>query len=70
MFVWMFPLRRISAKLVVDRLCLDIVGVFGVSESIVGDNASVFKSKIFQDFCFKWSIRHITTSPYFSSRFG
>ena len=64
-FVWMFPLGRISAQLVVDRLSLDIIGVFGVPESIVSDNASVFKSKIFQDFCFRWGIRHITTSPYY-----
>ena len=64
-FVWMFPLRRSCAQLVVDRLSRDTIGVFGVPESIVSDNASVFKSKIFQDFCFRWGMRHITTSPYY-----
>ena len=34
-------------------------------KSLVSDNAKVFKSKLFYDFCFQWGIKRINTTPYY-----
>jgi hypothetical protein len=39
--------------------------MYGIPESIVTDNAKVFKCKLVKDFCFKWGVAHITTTPYY-----
>jgi hypothetical protein len=41
------------------------IPTFGVPRSIVSDNATVFKSRGFYNFCFSSGIRHATTSPYY-----
>ena len=64
-FVWLFPMRKISAKTVVDTLQIHLFGCFGIPESVVTDNASVFRSKVFRDMCFHWGIRAVNTSPYY-----
>lgn len=64
-FVWLFPMRNASSKLVVKALQNNIFGAFGVPESIVSDNASVFHSKEYKDCCFKWGIKAIYMSPFF-----
>jgi hypothetical protein len=38
---------------------------YGVPKSLVSDNAKVFKSKQFSDFCFQWGVKRINTSPYY-----
>ena len=38
---------------------------FSVPDVIVSDNASCFVSREFSKFCFKWGIRHVTTTPYY-----
>lgn len=64
-FIWLFPMRKISAKGVVEKLQIHLFGCFGIPETMVTDNASVFRSKVFRDMCFRWGIRAITTSPYY-----
>jgi transposase InsO family protein len=64
-FVCMYPVRRISSKVVKNCLQDKFFPSFGVPQSIVSDNAAVFKSRTFYNLCFSWGIRHITTSPYY-----
>jgi hypothetical protein len=42
-----------------------IFSSFSVPDVIVSDNASCFVSREFSKFCFKWGIRHVTTTPYY-----
>jgi hypothetical protein len=64
-FIAMYPVRRISSDVVKTCLLEKFFVAFGVPQSIVSDNARVFRSKVFYDLCFSWGIRHITTSPYY-----
>jgi hypothetical protein len=38
---------------------------YGVPQSIVSENAAVFKSRTFYNLCFSWGIQHVCISPYF-----
>jgi hypothetical protein len=38
---------------------------FGIPQSIVSNNAAVFKSRGFYNLCFSWGIRHLMTSSYY-----
>jgi transposase InsO family protein len=64
-FVCVYPVRNISSDAVKRCLTERFFPSYGIPESIVSDNASVFKSRTFYDLCFSWGIRHITTSPYY-----
>jgi hypothetical protein len=64
-FVAMYPVRRITSEIVRACLVEKFFPSFGVPQSIVSDNAAVFKSRTFYNLCFSWGIRHITTSPYY-----
>jgi hypothetical protein len=64
-FVAMYPVRRITSEIVKACLVEKFFPSFGVPQSIVSDNAAVFKSRTFYNLCFSWGIRHITTSPYY-----
>ncbi|KAJ4447483.1 hypothetical protein ANN_09490 [Periplaneta americana] len=64
-FVWLFPLREMTSKLVIKTLNCQVFAQHDVPESIITDNATVFTSKTFNDMCFQWGIRHVTTSPYY-----
>jgi hypothetical protein len=64
-FVCMYPVRKISSEVVKNCLVEKFFPFFGVPQSIVSDNAAVFKSRTFYNLCFSWGIRHITTSPYY-----
>jgi hypothetical protein len=64
-FVWLFLLRDMTVREVVNTLVRYIFGQYGVPEANISDNAAVFRSKIFKDCCFMWGVKHITTSPYY-----
>jgi transposase InsO family protein len=64
-FVCMYPVRRVSSEVVKTCLQDRFFPSYGIPQSIVSDNAAVFKSRTFYDMCFSWGIRHITTSPYY-----
>jgi hypothetical protein len=64
-FVFFRAVRRISAQTVCDCLEDIFLPAYGTPMSIVTDNARVFCGRIFKDFCFRWGIHHITTTPYY-----
>ncbi|KAJ4449523.1 hypothetical protein ANN_00924 [Periplaneta americana] len=64
-FVWLFPLRDMTSKSVVKILIHQVFAQHSIQECIITDNATVFNSKIFNDMCFQWGIRHVNTSPYY-----
>jgi hypothetical protein len=64
-FVTLFPVRRITAKVVCDSLERQYFAEYGTPVSVVTDNATVFRSKLVKDMCFRWGIKHITTTPYY-----
>jgi hypothetical protein len=57
--------RSRKGNMVKDCLVERVFPCFGVPQSIVSDNAAVFKSRIFYNLCFSWVIKHITSSPYY-----
>jgi hypothetical protein len=64
-FVVFYPVRKISAQVVVDYLKRNYFPAFGTQNNIVSDNAKVFRSKQFRHLCFRWGVNHITTTPYY-----
>ena len=64
-FVFFRAVRRISAQKVCDCLEGIFLPAYGTPISIVTDNARVFCGRMFKDFCFRWGIHHITTTPYY-----
>jgi hypothetical protein len=64
-FVAMYPVRRVTSKVVVDILLKRHFSSFGLPKFLVSDNAAVFRSGLFYNTCFSWGIRHVTTSPYY-----
>ncbi|KAJ4442426.1 hypothetical protein ANN_04012 [Periplaneta americana] len=55
-FVWLFPLREMTSRLVVKTLNCQVFAQHGVPESIITDNATVFTSKTFNDMYFQWGL--------------
>jgi hypothetical protein len=64
-FVAFYPVRNITLAIVCDILESRYFTAFGMPKSIVSDNAKVFRSKAFYDFCFRWGIKRINTTPYY-----
>jgi hypothetical protein len=61
----LYPVRKISSNVVKNCLVEKYFPVYEVPQTIVSDNATVFKSRTFYNLCFSWGFRHITTSPYY-----
>ena len=55
-FVAFYPVRSITSAVVCEVLEHKYFMNYGVPKSLVSDNAKVFKSKLFYDFCFQWGI--------------
>ena len=68
-FVAFYPVRSITSAVVCDVLEHKYFMNYGVPKSLVSDNAKVFKSKFFNDFCFQWGIKRINTTPYYPQAF-
>jgi hypothetical protein len=64
-FVAFYPVRSITSAVVCNVLEHNYFMTYGVPKSLVSDNAKVFKSKVFSDFCFQWGIKRINISPYY-----
>jgi len=60
-----YPVRNINSAIVCEVLESRYFTAYGVPKSIVSDNAKVFRSKVFYDFCFRWGIKRINTTPYY-----
>lgn len=37
----------------------------GIPECLFTNNATIFNSKMFNDMCFQWRVRHVNISPYY-----
>jgi hypothetical protein len=64
-FVWFYAVRKMSSAVVTECLERYYVPAFGTPAQIVSDNATVFRSKVFKDMCFRWGTEHFTTTPYY-----
>jgi hypothetical protein len=64
-FVCFYPVRRITAQVVLDCLERSFFPAYGTPKCVVTDNARVFCCGLFRDFCFRWGVKHITTTPYY-----
>ena len=49
-----FPVRRITSQVVIECLERAYFPTYGVPTSLVTDNATVFRSKLITDLCFRW----------------
>jgi hypothetical protein len=64
-YVAMYPVKRITSKVVVDIWLKHYFPASGMPKILVSDNAAVFTSRLFYNTCFSWGVRHVTTSPYY-----
>ena len=64
-FVALYPVRMITARVVLECLERNFFPAYGTPKSTVSDNARVFCCNSFKDLCFRWGIKHLTTTPYY-----
>jgi hypothetical protein len=64
-FVALYPVRKITSQAVVSCLVQRYFSCYGMPKTIVSDNATVFRSRLFYNTCFAWGIKHVTISPYY-----
>jgi len=64
-FVAFYPVRKITARVVLECLERGFFPAYGTPKYVVTDNARVFCCKIFKDLCFRWGVEHLTTTPYY-----
>jgi transposase InsO family protein len=64
-FVSFYPVKRIAASAVINCFERSYFRAYGAPNSIVTDNANVFRSKQVKDLCFRWGVEHIFTTPYY-----
>ena len=64
-FVVFYPVRRMSSQVVTDCLDRNYFPAYGTANAIVTDNAKVFRPKQVRHLCFRWGVKHITTTPYY-----
>jgi hypothetical protein len=64
-FVYFYPVRRITAQVVSDCLERSFFPAYGTPKFVVTDNARVFCCRLFRDLCFRWGVKHLTTTPYY-----
>jgi len=65
-FVIFYPVRRFAASVVIDCFERSYFPAYGAPNSIVTDNANVFRSKQVKDLCFCWGVEHIFTTSYYT----
>jgi len=64
-FVAFYPVRNITSNIICEILGSQYFTAYGVRKSIVSDSAKVFRLKAFYNFCFRWGIKRINTTPYY-----
>ena len=57
------PLKRVDTMAVMDAMC-EVFSRYGLPQSMLTDQGSVFMSKVVKGLCQTWEIDHIRTSPY------
>jgi len=63
-FVWFYTVRRMSSKAVMDCLERNYFPAYGTPNYLISDNARAFRTRKVKDLCFRWGVRHVTTTPY------
>jgi len=64
-FVAFYPVHNINSIVICDILESRYFKAYGVPKSIVSDNAKIFRSKAFYDFCFRWGIKRTNTTLFY-----
>jgi hypothetical protein len=64
-FVAFYLVRNISSCVVCDILESQYFTAYGVPKSIMSDNTNIFRSRVFHEFCFRWRMKRINTTPYY-----
>jgi hypothetical protein len=64
-FVVFYFVKSIMSKVVCEAFEWFYFLAYGVQETVVSDNAKVFKSKPYYDLCFKWGLKRIYPTPYY-----
>ena len=62
-------LPDMNSKTIIGKLKTHLAR-YGIPDQIISDNGPQYISKEFQDFCNKWDIEHLTSSPYNSKSNG
>lgn len=62
-WVELFPLRKLTARAVLDKL-MEVFSRFGYPQALISDNASIFTAKVFADSCAALGIKHKRTTTY------
>nr|XP_050022662.1 uncharacterized protein LOC126516584 [Dermacentor andersoni] len=62
-WVELFPLRKLTARVIWDKL-LEVFTRFGFPAELITDNASYFTAKVFVDVCAAFGIKHRKTTTY------
>ncbi|KFM64846.1 Retrotransposable element Tf2 protein type 2, partial [Stegodyphus mimosarum] len=60
----LIPLKRASAKIVVDSILNKYILKYGAPLKVISDNGPQFVSKMFEEMCAKLGIRHLKMVPY------
>jgi hypothetical protein len=68
-FVWIVPIREAITKAIIKNLQQRAFASFSISEIIVTNDVTCFRSQHFEDFCFTLGVLHITTNPYYPKQF-
>ena len=63
-YVWLIPVRDITAQTIVTKLENVIFNNFSSCKRLVSDNGSCFRSVLFKKLMFKYSIEHHRLIPY------
>lgn len=66
-FVKIYPLKKLSSKVCLDRITKDFIPRYGQIESILTDNASIFTSKTWDSTLVNLGVRILHCSSYFPS---
>lgn len=62
-WVELFPLRKLTARAIWDKLT-EVFNRFGFPAELITDNASYFTAKVFVDACAAFGIKHRKTTTY------
>jgi len=63
-FVFLIPVKKINASVVIKYLEGELFMTFGVPETVVSDNGSQFRSEAFQKLMKTYEISHVLTAVY------
>ena len=69
-YIMLIPLKDTSSKTIIDVLFKRWVAIFGAPEIIISDGGANLNSKVMKEFCRKFNVQKLTSSPYHPSSNG